>query len=174
MGGKLPFRAKPASMRAHRCNKVVLVALVATAMAGCRPGEPAFREVQFCLTKTAGADELKQVLRGIAHDEGLELEDRSAESNDELRSMGKEVDLPPEVRQSFPIINVSVRRGDIGVGGGNLGLGPSQVVLGFSPDSPAERLFANRAVHRLQQTWKLVKVPTGRGAFPLKDCPKDA
>jgi len=30
--------------------------------------------------------------------------------------------VPPEVRQSFPIINVGVRLGDIGVGAGNLGL----------------------------------------------------
>ncbi len=140
-------------------------------MAGCRPGEGPFLQVQFCLTKAAGADELKRVLREIARDEGMEYGDRSADTNEELRSMGNS--LPAEVRQSFPIINVDVQRGDIGVGGGNLGLGPNQVALGFSRDSRAARLFANRTVHRLQQTWKLVKVPNDRGAFPLKDCPKD-
>jgi hypothetical protein len=173
MGGKLPFRATHGSMRSrHRCSKTVFVALVATAMAGCRQGEGPFLQVQFCLTKAAGADELKRVLREIARDEGMEFGDRSADTTEELRSMGNSV--PPEVRQSFPIIKVGVRRGDIGVGGGNLGLGPNQVALGFSRDSPAARLFANRTVHRLQQTWRLVKVPNDRGAFPLKDCPKDA
>jgi hypothetical protein len=111
------------------------------------------------------------VLREIAHNERMEFGDRSAETTEELRFMGNSV--PPEVRRSFPIINVDVRRGDIGVGGGNLGLDPNQVTLGFSRDTPAGRLFANRTVHRLQQTWKLMKVPNDRGAFPLKHCPKD-
>ena len=141
-------------------------------MVGCRPGEGPFLQVQFCLTEAAGADELKQVLREIARDEGMEFGDRSAETQAELRSFGD--DLPIEVRRSFPIINIGVRRDDIGVGGGNLGLGPDQVSLGFSRDTPEGRLFAKRTVQRLQRTWKLVKVPNDRGAFPLKDCPTDA
>ncbi|GAA4743690.1 hypothetical protein GCM10023264_06130 [Sphingomonas daechungensis] len=112
------------------------------------------------------------MLRQIARDEEMEFGDRSAETNEELRAMGNS--LAPEVERSFPIINVFVRRGDIGVGGGNVGLGPNQVALGFSRDTTEGRLFAKRTVHRLQQTWMLVKVPNDRGAFPLKNCPPAA
>lgn len=155
----------------HQWRIALLSSFIALTVMSCRGGERPFLQVQFCLTEAAGADELKRVLREIARDEGMEFGDRSAETNEELRSM--ENSLSPEVRQSFPIINVGVRRGDIGVGGGNLGLGPNQVALGFSRDTPAGRNFAKRAVQRLQQTWKLVKVPNDRGAFPLKDCPTD-
>lgn len=139
---------------------------------GCRGGEESFLQVQFCLTEKAGAAKFKQVLQEIARDEGMEFGDRSAETQAELQSMGDAV--PPEVRRSLPVINVSVRRGEVGLGGGNTGLGANQVSIGFGPDTAAGRGFANRAVKRLQHTWKLVRVPNDRGAFPLKDCPTDA
>ena len=81
--------------------------------------------------------------------------------------------VPVEVKRSFPIINITAWHGDISVGGGNLGLGPDQVTLGFNGDGPAAQAFANRTVHRLQQTWDVMKVPNDRGAFPLKDCPRN-
>ena len=138
-------------------------------VSACGHGEGPFLQVQFCLTAEAGTTELKQVLQQIAHDERMEFTDRSADTDTELRAM-KDA-LPPVVAHSFPIINVSVHDGALGLGGGNLGLGPNQVALGFGPNTAEGRAFASRAVHRLELNWKLVRVPTDKGAFPLKDCP---
>ena len=154
--------------RQHPWKLTLFASLITLSLVSCTGGERPFLQVQFCLTKKAGAAELKRVLREIARDEGMEFGDRSADSEAELRSMGDAV--PPEVRHSVPVINVSVRRGDVGLGGGNMGLGPNQVALGFGPDSAAARAFANRTVTRLQRNWKLVRVLNDRGAFPLKDC----
>lgn len=138
-------------------------------VSACGQGEGPFLQVQFCLSAGAGTTELKQVLQQIAREEHMAFTDRSADTDAELRSMNDT--LPSGVAHSFPIINVSVRDGALGLGGGNLGLGPNQVALGFGPNTPEGRAFANRAVHRLEQSWKLVRVPTDKGAFPLKDCP---
>lgn len=154
-----------------RWTPTFFASLVALSMVGCTGGQEPFLQVQFCLTETAGAAELKRVLQEIARDEGMEFGDRSADAEAEMRSLGDAV--PIEVRRSVPVINVSVRHGDVGLGGGNMGLGADQVALGFGPDSAAGRAFANRTVQRLQRTWKLVRVPNDRGAFRLKDCPTD-
>jgi hypothetical protein len=151
-------------------HKMPFACVAALALVGCRsPGEGPFLQVQFCLTGTAGADELKRVLRQVARDEGLKFTDRSAETEAELRGSR---DLPPTIQRSFPIINVSMRGGDdTGLGAVNAGLPANQVVIGFSPHTAKEQAFAKRTVQRLQQTWKLVRVPEGKGAFPLKNCP---
>ena len=143
---------------------------LALGVSACGHGERSFLQVQFCLSEAAGATELKQVLQQIGRDDHMVFTDRSADTEAELRAMKGA--LPPEVVRSFPIINLSLRRGSVGLGGGNLGLGRNQVALGFGPKTPEGRAFADRAVHRLRQDWKLVQVPTDKGAFPLKDCPE--
>jgi hypothetical protein len=67
----------------QRWNKAHFIMLALPAMAGCRAGEGPFLQVQFCLTKAAGPDELKRVLREIARDEGMEFSDRSADTTEE-------------------------------------------------------------------------------------------
>ena len=138
-------------------------------VSACSQGEGPFLQVQFCLSAGAGTTELKQVLQQIAREEHLEFTDRSADTDAELRAM-KDT-LPPGLAHSFPIINVSVRDGVLGLGGGNLGLGPNQVALGFGPNTAQGRAFASRAVRRLEQNWRLVRVLTDKGASPLKECP---
>jgi hypothetical protein len=142
--------------------------VLALVVSACGHGERSFLEVQFCLSRAAGIPELRKILQQIARDEHMDFTDRSAATEAELRDM-KEM-LTPEVLRSFPIINMSMRRGAVGLGGGNLGLGPDQVALGFGPDTPEGRAFATRAVHRLQENWRLVHVPANKGAFPLKEC----
>lgn len=157
-------------MRLWTTPLMAMAMALALSVSACGHGERSFLQVQFCLSKAAGTTELQQVLQQIARDEHMEFTDRSADTEAELRAM-KDA-LPPEVVRSFPIINMSVRRGGVGLGGGNLGLGPDQVALGFGPNTPEGRAFASRAVRRLQQNWKLVQVPADKGAFPLKNCPK--
>jgi hypothetical protein len=132
-------------------------------------GEHAFLQVQFCLTDAASAAELKHLFQNIARAEGLTFGDRSADTEIELRAMKDH--LPPDVRRSFPIINIGVESAKgWGASAGNAGLPANQVSVGFGPDSPEARRFAERTVRRLRQTWTVFTVPEGRGAFALKDC----
>lgn len=121
--------------------------------------------VQFCFTEEHGPNEFRRVLQGIAREEGMSFGDRSEEAQAELEALGN---LPEDIAGSFPLIVVGVRKPEYGLGAGNAGLGANQVSLGFSPDSPAARSFARRTVARLNESWDVVAVPDGQGAFPLQ------
>lgn len=144
---------------------------LAALFAGCQRGERPLVQVQFCLHPGASRDHLKAALREIAENRAMQYFDWSAQTEADLRSLK---DLPPEVRRSFPIINVAVRRKDgMGVGGGNSGLPAGQVSLGFTAggDKGEAEAFAKEVIDRLEKQWDLVRVPADRGAFPL-DCPQ--
>ncbi len=145
-----------------------IVCAVALSISGCEQRTTP-RSIQFCLTEQNDAHDLKKVLAEIGAEERIEFFDWSAETDKLLRGLDQKFNL----EASFPIINVGVRRKDgMGVGGGNAGLPSNQVSLGFTNgQDPAEaQAFANRTVARLEQTWSIVKVPEGKGAFPLPNC----
>lgn len=182
MGGKqtpviLTLRAAALHFRGDRgisqmkqmylASSALVCALIG--LTGCwGEGEHPFLLVQFCLTESAGPDELRSVLSQIAERESIKVTDRSADSEAELKAMNS---LSPDVQRSFPLLNMSMRGNGIGLGASNLGLPANQVVVGFGGDTGANRAFAKRTLQRLRQTWTLVRVPDGRGAFPLKTCP---
>jgi hypothetical protein len=134
-------------------------------LSGCGRGEHPFLMVQFCFTEKHGPSDFKSVLQDIASDEGMSFGDRSEEAQAGLQAID---DLPEDITGSFPLIVVGVRKPEYGLGAGNAGLGANQVSLGFGPDSPAARSFARRTVARLNETWDVVAVPDGQGAFPLQ------
>lgn len=145
--------------------RAILVIGLSLVLSGCGRGEHPFLMVQFCFTEEHGPNEFRRVLQDIAREEGMSFGDRSEEAQAELEAIG---DLPEGIAGSFPLIVVGVRKPEYGLGAGNAGLGVNQVSLGFSPDSPAARSFARRAVARLNETWDVVAVPEGQGAFPLQ------
>lgn len=153
-----------------RLPATLVISALGVCAGACGHGEGPFRQVQFCLASGAGTPQLKQALQQIAREEHMTFTDGSSQTQSDLNHM-KDA-LPSSVVRSFPIINVDVRRGNVGMGGTNLGLGSNQVVMGFGPNTPEGRAFADRVIRRLQQRWKLVDVPGDRGAFPLTDCPK--
>ena len=168
LGGKRTLMLNSYVRMQRPSTKPLCAGIIALCIWGCRSGERPFLQVQFCLTDTTGPADLKRAIQDIARDEGMKFTDRSAEAEAELRAIETQ---NPEIERSFPLIMVSARRGDVGLGVSNAGLGTHQVVAGFSRNNAEARAFANRAVERLEQQWKLVRVPNDRGAFPLKNCP---
>jgi len=145
--------------------RTILVIGLSLVLSGCGRGEHPFLSVQFCFTEEHGPNEFRRVLQDIAREEAMSFGDRSEEAQAELEAIG---DLPEDVAGSFPLIVVRVWKPEYGLGAGNAGLGADQVSLGFSPDSPDARSFARRTVARLNDTWDVVTVPDGQGAFPLQ------
>jgi hypothetical protein len=124
-------------------------------------------QIQFCLSQDRNADELKRTFKEIGTREKIEYFDWSTETQRQLEQLEPRL----QGRQSFPLINIGVRRQDgLGVGGGNAGLPTNQVRFAFTDgqDKEESRRFARRVVARLSQTWQLQQVPAGQGAFPLK------
>lgn len=157
------------SQRFPQSSLSAIVCAVAVAISGCEQRTTP-RSVQLCLTEQNDANVLKRVLAEIGAKEGIEFFDWSAETDQQLRRSDQRFNL----EASFPIINVAVRRKDgMGIGGGNAGLPANQVVLGFTngQDLTEAQAFANRTMARLGRTWSIVKVPKGKGAFPLPHCP---
>jgi hypothetical protein len=139
-------------------------------LAGCDQGELPFRQIQFCLNGENDIVRLKEVTRSIAHSNGLEFTDRSADAEAEAEDIKKSMrDMPV----AHPTIVLSVDRHDgLGFGGGNFPDEPLQVSFGFSrgKNEAEARNCANGVVQRLSQFWVIHEVPNDRGAFPLKKC----
>ncbi len=137
-------------------------------LTGCRvSGSHPQQQVQFCLTEEQNGDELRRTLQQVAQEHQMRFTDRSEDTENELRSFP---DLLPEVRRSFPIINVSVSRPDgLGVGGGNSGLPANQIGLGFTAgaDSGQTRVFTQDVLARLERKWDVFPA---QGLVPLKHC----
>jgi hypothetical protein len=146
---------------------LITIGVLAIPLSGCEKG-PQLPHVQFCLSRTGDAKVLKETIRRIAKEERIQFFDWSSRTEELLRS-----DPGSDINQSFPLINVGLRRKDgLGVGGGNAGLPANQVSFGFTEGSSraeAER-FSQKVISRLSQTWNVQRVADGVGARPLKGC----
>jgi hypothetical protein len=151
--------------------KVTLIALVLTAcMSGCRPARDPFLMVQLCVVNEQGLSLFKSELQSIAQLESMKLEDLSQYTKQNLDAVGYS---GPERANGGPVVNVQLVRNDgMGIGAVNLGLPAYQIALGFAArsDSPQARDIAKQVVDRLSKRWKVVAVPSGRGALPITDC----
>ena len=143
-----------------------------TVIGGCGRGEPSFLTVTFCLTGPSDASELRRRLKEIGKQYGMMSGDRSAESEQELRSI-KDSGIELNLDRFEPALNFRIWRDDgLSAGVGNLGIAPNQVAIGFGPGADAEesRRFAEKVIGDLNRKWKIVRVPAGQRVFPLKEC----
>ncbi|HXH53437.1 MAG TPA: hypothetical protein VNH53_08430 [Sphingomicrobium sp.] len=153
-----------------RYNLIIVALIGAAGLMGCqsRGGPP--MQIQLCLSLREGdANELKRVFQEIARAEKMDYFDGSAETQRQL----EQIDESFDIRKSFPLINIAVRRRDgLGVGGGNAGLPADQVAFGFTSgrDRKETKQFAERVIYRLARTWEVERIPEGQGAFPLDRC----
>jgi hypothetical protein len=158
-------------VKTERVVAVTALVLLMGFAAGCIPtGQPPFRMVQLCLNDAKGLSDFTAILQSIARSERMEFGDRSAQTEAELRAVGK---ASGGLKAPAPVVNMGIRgeRG-IGVGASNLGTPGYQVVLGVSEGRPPEEAhrFADRVVARLSEHRRVEPVPGGQGAFPLKGC----
>ena len=130
-------------------------------------GEPPFLQVQFCVADSQGVSLLKTTLQDIARDEHMRYIDgseRTTRDPKKIKPGGK------NVHTDGRLVYVGVVADGYGLEGGNLGLNPYDISLGFGPDTPASRAFSQRVVGRLERQWALSVVPKNSGAFPNPKC----
>jgi len=136
------------------------IGVLILALCSCAPGKSSFLIVQLCLENKEGLKDFTERLRWIARSEQMEFVDDSSYVRRELDQAG-------------PIIHLEVDRGDgLGLTATNMGLPGYQVGIGFTEGAnpPEGHAFAKRVVDQLKTRWQVLTVPTGRGAFPLKNC----
>ncbi len=149
----------------------VPVSLGVILLTGCaKKVDETYLTVQMCVHDQEGVKQFKSVMRVVAAAENLEFIDGSSEAGKNLKAMGADRALK---RDAALAINVGIK-GDGGtfVMGGNLGLPPYQVALGFGTGSePTKaRELSKHLVHLLTEKWNVEIVPQGKGVFAMKDC----
>ena len=146
----------------------IFVAVVA--LNGCARAQEAFQTVQMCVDNQRGVAELMNVMRTVAHSEGLQFIDNSAQQGVDLKNMGADKALG---RDAAYAIDFHIE-GESGLGAtaGNLGLPPYQVGLGFTEgDDPAKaHKLANKLIRELSRRWDVQKVALTKGILPMKSC----
>lgn len=102
----------------------------------------------------------------------MDFEDGSSEAETDLTELSRD---NPNVPVADPMVDISADRdGTFNFGGGNLGMPPSQLVIGFDgTDHNAAQSFADEAVRELARHWRIHEIahPDQEGAFPLASCP---
>jgi hypothetical protein len=135
---------------------------------GCTPGKRPFLMVQMCLQDERELADLTRIMKSIAESNGLTFVDRSQETKAELNEIRKSAPNTP-----IATLNIGTIDPDgVGFSAGNLGMGSTEVVVGFSEGSNSSKahLLADTVVKELQLHWKLETVPSDKGAFPNPNC----
>lgn len=136
----------------------------------CSGPQREFLAVQVCLVDERGEADFVQIMREVAHQEGLRFLDNSAATEDYLRDVRDKGQVKLE---HIPTINVGIEgEKGLGVTAGNLGLPRNQVALGFTAgtDATKARRLSDRLVRALSKRWRIEKVPPKKGAFPMNNC----
>ena len=136
-------------------------------LSACTSGQRPFLQLQFCISNPEGAALFKETLQSIAREESMRYVDGSEATTRDLiqiRPAGKNIHLDGR------LINVGVVADEYSLEGGNLGLNPYDISIGFGPDTSAARAFSDRVVARLNRHWTLKVVPEDSGAFPDPKC----
>jgi hypothetical protein len=123
-----------------------------------------------CLVDQRGVEQFLEIMRGIAKSENLKFIDDSLDAAESLRVMGADKRLNFD---SAFTIHVGIKdKGDVLAMGGNIGLPPYQVTLGFgegNDEAKAHRL-SDKLIKAFSQQWHVEKVPEGKGSLPMKTC----
>lgn len=127
--------------------------------------------VQFCLADTHEIGDMTAIIRSVAVSNKLTFYDRSAETEDELKSIAKEQKIPI----AHPTVNIGASTRDgAGFSAGNFAEAPAQIVIGFSKgdDPQSAHKLSDVVVRALARRWRIHEVPNVEtsGAFPLKHC----
>jgi hypothetical protein len=136
-------------------------------LCACTPGQRPFLQVQFCVANAQGVDLFKKTLQTIARNERMRYIDGSEATTRDLKVLqpaGKNMHI------NGGLVFVGVEADGFGLTGGNLGLNPYDISVGFGPDTDAARAFSKKVVAQLRQHWVLKVIPNNSGAFPDPNC----
>jgi hypothetical protein len=155
-----------------RASGIPLGLLLISGLAGCHQSQRPFVIGVVCLRDAQGFSDFTSELRAIAASEGTTLGDRSAETQEELETIGHRI----EGERIKPVANMSIELKDgAGLGVSSLGIPGYQVAFGISDgwrNAEAAHKFADEFVARLKSRWRveLVANPAESGAKPMKNC----
>ncbi|MDB6063387.1 MAG: hypothetical protein JWM78_3490 [Verrucomicrobiaceae bacterium] len=133
---------------------------------GCAPAKRPFLMVQVCFKDEQNLELFIDTMKSIAQLERMNFIDNSRATQKDLVAL--KVAGPTD-----RAINIGAEGNDgMWVTASNLGLPSYQVTLGFFEGSRSleARKFADRVVGELTQRWHIEYVPSGQGAFPMKNC----
>lgn len=149
-------------------NRIAPFIVVCIVGACHRPSEPVI-QYQFCSDIAQEMDEIEGMLTEMARRNKMNFLDRSAEAEQESRSLDRQND---KFAQSYPLIMMTIwRPSGPSLTLTNAGLPANQAVVGISGGKEEDSMqFAGDAARNLSKRWRLVTVPAGRGARPL-NCP---
>ena len=153
--------------------KIYTVAVMVSSLAisGCeKEKDETFLTIQMCLFDKSGVKKFKDIMRAAAKSENLQFIDGSKKTGAELKTIGADALANHDPALA---INVGIKGdGGIIVMGGNLGLPPYQVALGFGQGSDPKQAhrLSDRLVHALSQHWSVETVPREKGVFPMTNC----
>jgi hypothetical protein len=156
----------------HRRAQIRRVAVVigAALLGSCSQGRGPLKIVQFCVANAEGVAQFKTLLQSIAKDQGLRYIDSSGSTMRDLKEIGA---TGERMHTSGELINVGVEGLEgLGLSGGNMGLGPYEIAVGFSdqPDVRTAQKFADLVTSSLGRHWQLKTLPPNTGALPDPRC----
>ena len=149
-------------IHSQRCFCLAAV-LVLSSCTGERP----FLQVQFCVADSQGVNLLKTTLQDIAQDEHMRYIDGGEAAIRDLKVLRP---AGENNHMDGRLVYVGVVGDGHSLEGGNLGLNPYDISVGFGPDTAASRAFSQRVVARLERHWTLAVVPKDSGALPSPEC----
>jgi len=156
-------------MRVHRqraSNRILFLFAASTLLlSAC--GQRPFLQVQFCVANAQGVDLFKETLQAIASEEHMRYIDGSEATTRDLKKLRPAAN---NMHTDGGLIYVGIEADGFGLEGGNLGLNPYDISVGFGPDTVAAHAFSKKVVARLEQHWALKVVPKNSGAFPNPEC----
>ena len=158
-------------MKVHRkrafYQALVLSAASILPLCGCKSGQRPFLQVQFCVANAQGVALFKKTLQAIAREEHMRYIDGIEATTQDLKILRP---AAKNMHTSGGLVYVGVEAEGFGLEGGNLGLNPYDISVGFGPDTAEARAFSSIVVARLKQYWTLKVVPKNSGAFPNPEC----
>jgi hypothetical protein len=137
---------------------------------GCEKAQDTYLQIQMCLIDRQGVAQFKSIMDSIAAEDGLKFVDGSLETGRQLKATGADKSLK---RDSALAINVGIEgKGHNFVLGGNLGLPPYQIALGFGPgfDPDKAHRLSDRLIERFSKRWHVETVPLDKGVQPMQTC----
>lgn len=139
---------------------------------GCSRTQEPFLLVQMCLIDQGGVEQFLEIMREVAKAENLKFIDDSLEAAESLRVMGADKALNFDSAFTIHVGIENENKGNMFVLGGNIGLPPYQVAVGFAEGNDAAKAhrLSDRLVKAFSQLWHIETVPQGKGSLPMKSC----
>lgn len=140
------------------CKRSLLL-LVSLAVSGCAK-QPLQYQVEVCLSGARDKDGFISFMRTVAHNAKLEFLDGSAEIEADARSVAAARALVSETQETI-YFGAESESGSAGFTGGNLGLNPFQIGLGFTPsrDETFGTRTVNDTIDEIGRRWTARRIP---------------